>query len=203
MRTLRNKNEENVNEMMADVPDRVKGPLAAIIEKIYGIKWKSVEFIVPLVPEPSHRPRLCGRRVYVPGAAKHQKFFQKRVMPKLNGLYITTPCKIEADIYCKTPSSFTKTQKILAEMKLLRPYANTGDIDNFDKSLFDMMQPNKKRHNRGIMSNDSLIIESHSNKYYSIDPRWEVRITYMDRIPNELLHILRMDKYDDGPMDYE
>lgn len=203
MRTLPNKNGENTDQMLALIPDRVKAALTVAIEKINGIKWKSVEFIIPIVPEPSHRPRLCGYRVYVPGAAKHQKFFQMRVLPKLNGLFINTPCKIDVDIYVKTPTSFTKTQRILAEMKILRPWVNTGDIDNYDKAVFDMMQPNKKRKNRGIMLNDSLIIESHSNKYYSIDPRYEIRLSFMDRIPEELLHILRLDKFDDGPDDEE
>lgn len=200
MRTLPDKNHANVTEMLNLMPDRVKAALTVAIEKINGIKWKTVEFIIPIVPEPSHRPRLCGYRVYVPGAAKHQKFFQTRVLPKLNGLYIQTPCKIESDIYVKMPSSFTKTQKVLAEMKILRPWVNTGDIDNYEKAIYDMMQPNKKRKNRGIMCNDSLIIEAHSNKYYSIDPRYEIRISFMDRIPEDLLHILRLDNFDDGPL---
>lgn len=192
MNTLPDKNLANVNEMLALMPDRVKAALSVAIERIDKIKWKTVEFVIPEVPEPSHRPRLCGFRVYVPGAAKHQKYFQMRVLPKLNGLFITTPCIVKADIYCKMPSSFTKTQKVLAEMKLLRPSGNTGDVDNYSKTILDQMQPNEKRNIRGIMANDCLVLSMESNKYYSIDPRYEVSITYMDDVPEELKTLLKI-----------
>ena len=52
---------------------------------------------------------------------------------------------------------------------------------------------NEKRGHVGIMSNDCLIIESHTNKYYSRTPRYEVTITYMDSIPNSIAKILRLE----------
>ena len=60
-----------------------------------------------------------------------------------------------------------------------------------------MMPPNEKRHHRGIMANDSLIIDAHTNKYYSEDPRYEITISYMTKIPDRLKRILRIrDDYD-------
>jgi hypothetical protein len=56
-----------------------------------------------------------------------------------------------------------------------------------------MMQPNEKRGHVGIMSNDCLIIESHTNKYYSRTPRYEVTITYMDSVPPSVAKVMRLD----------
>jgi Holliday junction resolvase RusA-like endonuclease len=185
-------NKESASLMLKDVNDKIRDRVAGVLSCFSTIKWRKVSFTIPTVPVPSHRPRLCGYRVYVPGAAKNQSFFNRHVRPKLNGLFITTPCKITVDIYCKTPKSFTKTQQILAEMGVIRPWFNSGDVDNFDKSVYDMMQPNEKRGHVGIMSNDCLIIESHSNKYYSKNPRYEVTIAYMDNIPDSILSTLRL-----------
>ena len=82
-------------------------------------------------------------------------------------------------------------------MKILRPWGNIGDVDNFEKALLDQLQPNEKRGHRGIMANDSLVIESHTNKYYSMTPRYEVTIEFMNKIPDVLFKILKMkDDYD-------
>lgn len=190
-------NHHNVGEMLLESSARVKDTVADCLNLYKRIKWETVSFIIPTNPEPSHRPRLSGYRVYVPGAAKHQSYFNKHVLPKLNGLFIYTPCKIKIDIFVQTPKSFSTTQKILAEMKILRPWGNIGDVDNFEKALLDQLQPNEKRGHRGIMANDSLVIESHTNKYYSMTPRYEVTIEFMNKIPDVLFKILKMkDDYD-------
>lgn len=185
-------NHENYITMLEEANGTTKNNLAKCIEFYNKIKWKKIRFTIPLKPEPSHRPRLCGYRVYVPGAAKNQRFFQKKVLPTLKGLFITTPCIVNVDIFCETPSSFTKTQKILAEMKILRPWGNIGDVDNFAKAVYDMCQPNEARGNTGIMENDCLIMESMVRKFYSKTPRYELTISYMKDVPIELNKILRL-----------
>lgn len=187
-------NEQNVNELLASVSESIRRNVAACVELFSGIKWKRVSFTIPMIPKPSQRPRLCGYRVYVPGASKNGSFFNKNVLPTLEGLFITTPCKVKLDIYVSTPVSFTKTQKCLAEMKILRPWTSTGDVDNYEKAVFDMIQPNEKRGHEGILSNDSLIISSCTDKYYSINPRYELTIDYMDNIPGSLGKILKLHK---------
>lgn len=190
-------NHENYIKLLEEANNSVKSNLAHIIGLYDKIKWHKVRFTIPLKPEPSHRPRLCGYRVYVPGAAKNQKFFQKKVLPTLKGLFITTPCTVDVDIFCETPASFTKTQKILAEMKIIRPWGNTGDVDNYAKAVFDMYQPNEKRGNVGIMENDCLIMESTQRKFYSKTPRYELTISFMGNIPLQLTKILRLKGADD------
>ena len=181
-----------MNRLLDEAPERVRMMVATVTQIFSSVRWKRVSFIIPTTPKPSQRPRLCGNRVYVPCASKNGTFFQRNVLPKLNGLFITTPCKIKLDIYVETPASFTKTQKCLAEMKILRPWTSTGDVDNYEKAVFDMIQPNEKRGHTGILVNDSLIIESNTNKYYSETPRYELTISYMDKIPEQILKIMKM-----------
>lgn len=185
-------NQETVEALVKSASKSVQQNTSSIVAVFSNIKWKKVKFTIPLIPVPSHRPRLCGYRVYVPGAAKNQSFFDKHVRPKLHGLFIDTPCKIDVDIFCKTPMSFTKTQTILAEMGILRPWVNTGDVDNFLKSLMDMIQPNEKRGHVGIMSNDCLVIDADSHKYYSLNPRYEITITYMESMPDSIRKIMKL-----------
>ena len=190
-------NHENVNTLLKEAGEKVAGLVATVVDIHKKITWKRVVIEIPENPEPSHRPRLSGYRVYVPGAAKHQRYFNKHILPKLHGLFISSPCKVEVDFYCKTPKSFNRTQTILAEMGILRPWGNTGDVDNFSKTILDMIQPNEKRGHIGIMENDCLVYEMISRKFYSINPRYVMTITYMDSVPSEILKILRLKGDDD------
>ena len=185
-------NFTNTQEMLDNTNPTIHANVSSCINLLQSIKWKHVSFIIPMSPKPSQRPRLSGYRVYVPGASKNGTFFNRHVLPKLKGLYITTPCKIKLDIYVETPMSFTKTQKLLAEMKVLRPWGATGDVDNYEKAVYDMIQPNEKRGHDGILSNDSLIIEACTNKYYSRTPRYEVNISYMSSIPKSIVSTLKL-----------
>ena len=58
--------------------------------------------------------------------------------------------------------------------------------------FYFMIQPNEKRGHTGILVNDSLIIESCTNKYYSETPRYELTISYMGKVPDEILKIMKM-----------
>lgn len=185
-------NLDNLREMLESFPARVTETAMQFKRLISKIKWKEVSFIINTIPEPSHRPRLCGYRVYVPGAAKHQAFFNREILPKLNGLFIDTPCIVDIDVYAPTPKSFTKTQQILAEMKFIRPWVNTGDVDNYAKALLDQICTNEKRGHVGIMSNDCLVIDNRTRKFYSKTPRYEVTIKYMGHIPDALRTLLRL-----------
>lgn len=186
------KNHENVLVMQKEANQGTLSRLAQCITLFSKIKWKRVVFEIPMKPEPSHRPRLCGYRVYVPGAAKNQAFFNKKVLPTLKGLFITTPCNFDVDVFCETPKSFTKLQKLLAEMKILRPWGNIGDVDNFAKAVYDACTKNESRGHAGIISNDCLVVDSRVRKFYSTSPRYEITINFMNKIPDELMNILRL-----------
>ena len=91
---------------------------------------------------------------------------------------ITTPCKFKISFYEKTPSSFSLRDKVLAEMGYLRPWKRTGDVDNFQKTILDMLQIG------GLLEDDCLVIHVDAGLYYSIKPRCEVIIEYMEKFPN-------------------
>ena len=193
--TIDPENEKNYVQMMNSLNSSKQAELGTVVRVCRkGIKWKSVSFTIPTAPVPSHRPRLSNNRIYVPGAAKNATYFNRHVLPTLNGLMISTPCKVDARFYIKTPSSFNKIQMLLAELGLIRPWGRNGDVDNFSKTVLDQIQPNEKRGHVGILKDDALVFEMNSRKYYSVTPRSEVTITYMDSIPQKLLHILRLDK---------
>lgn len=187
-------NFENLQSLMNEFSQKYSD-IALAIKSVMTkrVKWHTVEFIINETPEPSKRPRVSyGRRIYVPGAAKHRVFFDKYVRHTLNDLFITTPCKVKVECYFPTPKSFSKVQKLLAEMKILRPWVNIGDVDNLFKTFTDPLCPSEKLKLPGIMADDSLIIDSQSNKYYSMTPRVEVTISYMGKIPDEIKKILRI-----------
>jgi Holliday junction resolvase RusA-like endonuclease len=190
-------NHENELRMREEYSNSILNNVATTISYWKHIGWSTVKITINNEPKPSQRPRLSGYRVYVPGAYKNAAFFNKNVLPTLGDLWIDTPCKVNVDIYAKTPNSFSKAQKLLAEMKILRPWVHTGDIDNYCKSALDQIQPNKKRGHKGILADDSLVIELTSNKYYSISPRYEITITYMNKIPESIKNILKLRKADE------
>jgi len=185
-------NQNNVKKMESEYSDSILSNVAKTVGYYSNIGWKTVKITLNIEPKPSQRPRLSGYRIYVPGAAKHTAFFNREVFPTLGNLWIDKPCKVIMDVYVKTPDSFSKSQKLLAELKILRPWTHTGDIDNFTKSYLDMIQGNKKRGHKGIMSDDCLVIESISNKYYSVSPRVELVIKYMGSVPKVIKNVLKI-----------
>lgn len=188
-------NEKNYTELLKTLNNSKLNELGVVMRTYRkGIKWKSVSFTIPTAPVPSHRPRLSNNRIYVPGAAKNATFFNRYVLPTLNGLKISTPCKVDARFYIKTPSSFNKIQMLLAELGFIRPWGRNGDVDNFSKTVLDQIQPNEKRGHVGILKDDALVFEMNSRKFYSVTPRTECTITFMDDIPKNLYKILRLEK---------
>lgn len=149
------------------------------VRKIKRIGSKMIKFTIWKWVRPSARPRVNSRQgyphMYVPRAAENGRwfddFYKKSDLP-----FIETPCKINIDVYCPTPTSWPLMKKVLAEMKLLRPWNRTGDIDNYCKSILDMIQ-------HGMLSDDCLVIESRQRLFYSIKPHADIEITYMNKFP--------------------
>jgi Holliday junction resolvase RusA-like endonuclease len=84
------------------------------------------------------------------------------------------------DIYEKTPSSFSIKKKVLAELGLLRPWKRTGDFDNYAKGIADCIQ-------HGMLSDDCLVVCSQQRLWYSVKPRAEIEIIYMDKNPDDVV----------------
>lgn len=149
-------------------------------KRIKRIKKKTVKFTWYKIVKPSARPRANMRggyvRMYVPRAAINGQWFEDFYKEHPELPYIDTPCVLDVTIYEKTPSSFSMKQKVIAELGIYRPWKRTGDFDNYAKTVADMMQ-------HGMLEDDCLIVESHVSLKYSIKPRCEVAVTYMEKMP--------------------
>ena len=142
------------------------------IKRIKNIKWKKESFIIYLLPKPTPRPRSGKNGVfYVKGAKDNKKYFEKYLLNKDVDM-ICTPTKFSCKSYFPIPKSMNKIERVLAEMGFIRPISKP-DWDNVAKAYCDMIQG-------FLIYDDSLIIDGTSSKYYSLKPRIEITIEYME-----------------------
>lgn len=90
---------------------------------------------------------------------------------------INTPCYVQYEAYIKTPSVFNAKDTFLAELGIIRPICKP-DFDNMEKKYADM-------YNGNVWLDDSLVIESSMKKFYSILPRVEIRLRYLNMLYNK------------------
>lgn len=112
--------------------------------------------------------------VYSPNAADDHKYMHRLLgeeLIHLNGL-ISTPAQVCLNVFFKTPSYFNQTDTILAEIGLHR-HIQKPDWDNIGKKYTDMF-------NENIWLDDNLVIDGEVHKYYSILPRVEIYIRYLN-----------------------
>ena len=155
------------------------------------------EFFIVLYEEPEGTPRprfrLINRRnignaamsngsfvqVYSITGAEDQRFM-KRLMSDNDFMQfnqqLCTPLEITYDAFFKTPSGFNKVDTVLAELGIIRPLTKP-DWDNIGKKYSDM-------YNSNIWLDDSFVISGTVNKYYSILPRVEIRLKYLNMVYN-------------------
>lgn len=148
------------------------------------------------VPEGSPRPRfrIVNRQnlanmaianpsfvhVYSITGAEDNKFMRRLIdageLQQLDAL-ICTPCNVDICAYMKTPTYFNKQDMILAETGLIRPIYKP-DFDNIAKKYSDMF-------NKNVWLDDTLVIDGSIHKYYSVLPRIEIRIRYLNMLYNK------------------
>jgi Holliday junction resolvase RusA-like endonuclease len=142
------------------------------ISRISSITWNKLSYIIYLLPKGTPRPR-CGKHgvFYVKDAKKYKKLFED--FAKVNDItLITTPTKFHCISYLPIPTTMKPVDKVLAELGFIRP-TSKPDWDNLAKCYCDMIQDI-------LLYDDSLIIEGSSKKFYSVKPRIEVYIEYMN-----------------------
>lgn len=184
------------------------------IDNIYFYTCKVVQLLEE--PEGTHRPRFRVIKksnfnhaaimdkefvhVYTPNAQDDfnymRKITEEKELVDIDGL-INTPCVIKYDAYYKTPSYFNVTDTFLAEIGLFRPPIDKPDWDNVGKKYCDM-------YNHNVWLDDSLVITGTVNKYYSIKPRVEITLWYMNCVYNKHQYnsIIRRKDYDGSPLYY-
>lgn len=146
-------------------------------------------------PEGSERPRtrLVNRynianmakenssfiHVYSP-CAKEDSVYMKRLMDEeLEPLkeLICTPSIVDINIYIETPKTYDGVNAFLAEMGIIRPIKKP-DWDNTGKKYTDML-------NLNLWLDDDIVIDGSVHKYYSILPRVEINIRYLNMFYNK------------------
>lgn len=166
-------------------------------------------------PEGTHRPRFriinkgnYNREainnsqfvhVYTPQAKDDFLYMKKMTddeLIQLDGL-INTPCDIEYTAFYKTPSYCNTTEIFLREIGLIRPNIFKPDWDNVGKKYCDM-------YNHNIWLDDAQVIDGVVHKYYSILPRIEIKLKYLNAVYTKKQHdaILKRKDYDGTPLQY-
>ena len=90
---------------------------------------------------------------------------------------IYQPCDVQYNVFFKTPSYYNTEQKILAEIGLDRPI-NKPDWDNIGKKYSDM-------YNGNVWVDDSCVVSGTVNKFYSILPRIEINLNFLNCLYNK------------------
>lgn len=151
---------------------RLKTSIFDEVKRINRIEWKKETFTIYLLPKATPRPRSTsnGSFFYVKGAKDNKTFFRKEV-DKMDLPFITTPCRFKCISYLPIPKSMKPVDQLLAEYGFIRPISKP-DFDNLAKTYADMITD-------VILSDDSLVVDGYSSKYYSWKPRIEITIEYM------------------------
>jgi Holliday junction resolvase RusA-like endonuclease len=159
--------------------------ISRIKEKFNDIKKrskiKSIELFVDHEPIPSKRPRKGKYSFYVPDAAKNKKAIQTLIKDQIPKGFERIETEVYISIKCYLPmlSSFSKTDKYLAEKGIIRP-TTKPDVDNLEKTYLDAL-------NGLIWSDDGLIVDGRTQKFYSVHPRVEISIRYRNIFLSALL----------------
>ena len=165
-------------------------------QMLSSLSYYELSVVLFEVPEGSPRPRfrIVNRQnfmdmavansafvhVYSITGAEDNKFMRRMVdQGELEGLHslICTPCVVDIYTFSKTPSYFNKQEIILAEIGLERPIFKP-DWDNLGKKYSDMFNAN-------IWLDDTLVVDGAVHKYYSVLPRIEIRIRYLNMLYNK------------------
>lgn len=112
--------------------------------------------------------------VYSPHARDYHESMHRLIGEELEQLhiFIQTPCTVVMNCYEQTPKTFNITDTFLAEYGLILNISH-NDYDN-------MMKLQSDRLNATAWLDDSLVVSGTVNKYYSILPRVEILIRYLN-----------------------
>ena len=138
---------------------------------VESIPWERLKIILPIVPNPSPRPRYSSVSgcFYVTGAAENKKLLKYYIDKKYNIVYTRTYFSLK--VFLPTPTSSMNRREIYrAEKGTILPISNP-DWDNVGKTYSDMIQ-------KILILNDNIINKGLVEKYYSIKPRVEIDIQY-------------------------
>jgi len=131
-------------------------------------------------PKAAPRPKVnrANATMYDPGQ-KDKKMLKSFIIEQLDDIdnfkLIEGEIDIELKIYIPMIKSIrdSKVKRYLAESGKLRPLTRP-DIDNYEKTVYDAI-------NGVVFVDDSQIVDVRAEKYYSIIPRIEIKLTYREK----------------------
>ena len=157
------------------------------------LQFNSIFIVLYEVPEGSPRPRfrLVNRKnlsnmaianpnfihVYSPTGMEDNKYM-RRLMTQEDFAWldhiIYTPCIVTYSAYFRTPRTWNAIDTYLAELGIHNPISKP-DWDNIGKKYSDMSNSN-------LWLDDRLVISGTVNKWYSILPRVEIKLDYLNML---------------------
>lgn len=172
--------------------DRIISQYYTMKESLY---YSSLFIVLYEIPEGSPRPRfrLVNRKnlsnmalanpnfvhVYSPTGAEDNRFM-RRLLTQEDFNYVNsiiyTPCIVTYTTFFKTPSRFNAVDTYLAELGIHTPISKP-DWDNIGKKYSDMSNGN-------LWLDDRLVIKGTVEKYYSILPRVEIKLDFLNMLTN-------------------
>ena len=117
--------------------------------------------------------------VYSPKAKEDNMYMKRLIGEELDELkyLICTPSIVDVNVYIETPKQFNNVDIFLSEMGIIRPIKKP-DWDNIGKKYTDML-------NLNVWIDDDIVIDGAVHKYYSILPRVEINIRYLNMFYNK------------------
>lgn len=177
--------------------------------RMNSLYYTTIRVILYQIPEGAKRPRyrFVNRQnlvsaakespnyvhVYSPDAAANHNYMKKLVTDQefiqLEHI-ICTPCDVHYKAYFPTPKSYNKYETFMAEIGLNRSLVKP-DFDNIEKLYADM-------YNSNVWIDDALTIDATIGKYYSILPRVEIDLKYLNAVfcKQQFVNITNRKDYD-------
>lgn len=185
-------------------------------QMINSFQYSTISFVLYEIPAGKERPRfrIISKNQLINGAINNPEFvhvyslsgyddhiYMNRLVNSSDFItldqLLCTPVFAEFICYFPTPKSYSNERKFLAEIGLDRPLTKP-DFDNIEKKYADMF-------NGTIWLDDILVIDSCIRKFYSILPRLEIRLHFMNMVYNKQQYRMitnRKDFTDDMKLNY-
>jgi len=134
-----------------------------------------IEIIIPGEVQAQERPRFSRRgsfvQTYDPPKSKNYKKYVKECAEKYRPKeLLDVALELSIDVYRTPPKNISKAKKnrIEIEEETLRPITKP-DVDNYAKGIKDALTG-------VIWTDDSKVVDLRVSKFYSMNPRAEVKI---------------------------
>lgn len=162
---------------------------------INDLRFYDIDLILYQLPEGTPRPRfrIVNRKNFIECAQTNPQFvhvynlyahedsvyMQRLVNENLTNLntLIYTPISVEFNTFLQTPKYYNKYDTFLSELGLEKPITKP-DWDNLGKKYSDMS-------NHNIWLDDQLVVTGKVDLFYSILPRIEIKIRYLNMVYNK------------------